>query len=139
MVLKALGDAVFAAPGVEHFFSGMSERGMAEIVTQPDGLDKVFIETEGASDCACDLGCLKGVGKAGAEMVTLGGEEDLGFVFESTEGFRVEDAVTVALEGKPDGTRGFRDGASAGIAGMESPFREDGFLAMVERGDDVGF
>jgi hypothetical protein len=56
----------------EGLFAGVTERGMAEIVTEGDGLGQVFVEVEGAGYGARDLHHLQGMGEAGAEMVAVG-------------------------------------------------------------------
>ena len=70
---------------VEDSFSRMAERRMAEIVTQGDGLGKVFIELQGFGNGAGDLGYFQGVGQAGPVVVTAGREKNLGFMFQPPE------------------------------------------------------
>ncbi len=72
---------------------------MAEVVSQADGLDKVLVAAQRARQGAADLGDLEGVGQAGAEIIALEVDENLGLVFEAAEGGGVDDAVAVALEG----------------------------------------
>src|SRR6478752_6699299 len=48
-------------------FAGMSERGMAEIMSHADGFDQVFVEAQCATDGSRDLGYLQRVRKAGSK------------------------------------------------------------------------
>ena len=52
----------------------------------------------------CDLEC---VGEAGDVVIILGVDEDLGFVLETAEGLRMQNAIPVALKGRPVGIRVF--------------------------------
>ena len=53
--------------------------------------------SQGPADL-CDLKC---VGEAGDVVIVLGVDEDLGFVFETAEGLRMQNAIPVALKGRP--------------------------------------
>jgi len=66
---------------------------------QTDGLDQVLIGAQRPGDSAPDLRHLQRVGEAGAEVVALVVDEHLRLVFQPAEGGRVQDAVTVSLEG----------------------------------------
>ena len=89
---------------VEGLLAGVAEGRMADVVGQGEGLGQFDIEAERAGEGAGDLGDLKGVGEAAAEMV--GGRvrraagEDLGLAGETTEGAGVQDASRVAGEGR---------------------------------------
>ena len=72
---------------------------MPEIVRQREGLGEVLVEAERARKRAGDLGGLKGMGKAGAEMVALMEDEHLRLVGEPAKGRGVNDAVAIAAEG----------------------------------------
>ena len=43
-----------AQEGVEGLLAGVAERGMAEVVTEPDRLDEILVEVQCAGDCACN-------------------------------------------------------------------------------------
>ncbi len=62
-------------------------------------LGQRLVERQVAGDGAADLGDVEGVGEPGDVVVALGVHEDLGLVLQPAERLRVEDAVTVALEG----------------------------------------
>ena len=102
---------------VEHGFSGMTEGGMAEIVTQCDRLDEVLIEEQGARGGARDLRHLERVRETRAVVVAHGCEEYLRFAFQPPERFRVQDAVTVALKRRTVVVFGFRFETAAGSRG----------------------
>jgi hypothetical protein len=86
---------------IEGILAGVAEGGVAQVVGQGDALDQVLVEAEGARDRAGDLGHLDGVGEAGAVVVPLVVDEDLGLVLEPPEGGRVDQPVAVALESAP--------------------------------------
>jgi hypothetical protein len=77
----------------------MTERGMAQVVGQADGLHQVLIRAEGAGNGTAHLGHLQRMGQAGPEIVTLVIEEHLGLVFQPPEGGGMQDSVAVSLEG----------------------------------------
>ena len=90
--------AVLGHAGVERVLAGMAERRVAEIVAERDRFGEVVVEPQRPGQRAGDLRHLDGVGQAGAEMVALVIDEDLGLVGEAAEGGRMDDAVAVALE-----------------------------------------
>ena len=71
---------------------------MAEVVGERDGFRQILVEPERAGDRAGHLADLEGVGQAGAEMLALVAEEDLGLVLEAPESSGMDDPVAVALE-----------------------------------------
>ncbi len=87
-----------AQTAVERLFTHMAEGGMAEVVTQADGLDQILIQGQCAGHGAGDLRDLQRVREPGAVVVAAGGDEDLRFVLEPAEGLGVHDPVAVALE-----------------------------------------
>ena len=82
----------------QHILAGMAEGRMAEVVRQGQRLRQILIEPEGAGERAGDLADLDGMGQAGAEMIALMIDEDLGLVLEPAEGRGMDDPVPVALE-----------------------------------------
>ena len=81
-------------------------------MAERDGFGEVFVEVEGARDCAGDLADFEGVSEAGYIVVAEWCDEDLRFVFESTERFAVYDAVAVALILGANFGGSLRDGSS---------------------------
>jgi hypothetical protein len=118
--------AVVLHEGGEHFFSGVADGWVAEVVGEGDGFCEVGVEAECGGDGAGDGGDLHGVGEAGAEVVTGAVEEDLGFGFEPTEGAGVDDAGAVALEVGAPRVREFRVGAADGLTAELGPWGETG-------------
>jgi len=53
----------------------MSERGVAQVVSERDGLGQVFIQTQGASHRPGDLRDFEGVRQPGAVVVALRAKE----------------------------------------------------------------
>jgi hypothetical protein len=76
----------------------MSERGVAEIVSQSNSLSQIFIEKKSPGYGTGDLSYLQGMGKAGSVMISFGGEKDLGLVFQTAKGLAVDDTVPVSHE-----------------------------------------
>lgn len=109
----------------------MAKGGVADVMPKGDGFGEVLVEAEGAADGAGDLADFEGVGEAGAVMVAGGGDEDLGLVFEASEGLGVEDAVAVALEGGADGVGVLGALASFGIGGEGGIGGEPVFLPLL--------
>ena len=78
--------------------SGMPERGVTEVMSKPDRLDKVLVKVERSADGAGNLHHLESVREASAVVVSSGRDKDLGFVHQATKTLGVEDAVAVALK-----------------------------------------
>ena len=79
--------------------AGVTEWGVADVVAERDCLRQRLVEAERRGERARHLGDLHGVRQAGHEVVALGVQEDLGLVLEPPEGLRMDDPVTVPLEG----------------------------------------
>ena len=123
VVLEAAA-AALAQGRVERLLAGVAEGRVAEVVAEPDRLGQVLVEAERAGDGASDPAGLQRVGEAGAVVVALGRDEDLGLVLEPPEGLGVDDAVAVALERRADGAVGLLDRAlrrvgPGGLSGEE--------------------
>ena len=88
---------------IEGVLTDVSERRVAEVMPEADGLGKVLVEVQGTGDGSGDLGDLQGVRQAGHVVVTKGRDEDLRLVLEAAECLGVEDAVAVPLELSADG------------------------------------
>ena len=83
---------------VERPLPGMAERRVAEVVSERDGLGKVLVQAQGASDGARDPRRLERVCEPRAVVISLWIDEDLRLVLQAPEGLAVDDAVAVALE-----------------------------------------
>ena len=86
---------------VQRLFPGMAEAGVPKVVRQRHRLRQILVEAERAADGAGDLRHFQAVGQAGAVVVALVVDEDLGLVFQLAESAGMDDAVAVALK---DGT-----------------------------------
>jgi hypothetical protein len=73
---------------------------MAEIVAETDGLNEIFVKPQGPGNGAGDLGHLERVGEPDPVVVSLGGQKDLSLVGEPAERLGVNDAITIAPEGR---------------------------------------
>ena len=83
---------------VERLLADVTERRMAEVVAEADGLDQVLVQPQCAGDRPRDLGDLERVGQPGAVVVTARRHEHLGLVLEPPERLAVHDPVTIALK-----------------------------------------
>ena len=110
---------------VQNHLPFVSERGMAQVVRQRDGLGEVIIQLQGAGDVAGDGRDLHGVRQPGAQMIAGTIEKDLGLVFEPAERARVNDAITVPLVMRAPIGRLFRVFAPAGIGAELRVRREE--------------
>ena len=108
VVLEAAA-AALAQRRVERLLAGVAEGRVAEVVAEPDRLGQVLVQAQRPGDGAGDPAGLQRVGEAGPVVVALGGDEDLGLVLEPAEGLRVDDAVAVALERRPQRAVGLLD------------------------------
>src|ERR1039457_3943105 len=91
---------------------------MPEVVCQCDALGQVLIKLQRAGDAAADARYFHRVRQARAQMVARAVEEDLGLVFEPTEGAAVDDAVAVPLKIRAQTVLGLRKGPSARVGGL---------------------
>ena len=82
---------------VQRALADMPEGGMPQVVPQGDGFRQVLVEAQRPRDGAGHLLYLQGVGQAGAEMVALRCDEDLGLELQPPEALGVQDAVAVPL------------------------------------------
>ena len=94
-------------------------------MAQGDGLGEVLVEAQGPGDGAGDLVDLQRVGQAGAVVVAFGRQEHLGLLFETPEGFAVDDAVPVPLIAGAQGAFLFRHKAAAALAAFGRPGRKN--------------
>ena len=92
--------AMFAQALVERVLSRVAERGVAKVMAERDGFGEIVIECECAGERSGELGDLDRVRQARAEMVSLVVYENLRLVGEAAKRARMNDAVTVALEGR---------------------------------------
>jgi len=83
---------------IKKLLACMPEWGMPQVVPQGDGFGEVFVKQKGTGYGAAYLADLDGVGEAGAVVVVVVREINLGFVLKPAEGQRVDDAITVVLE-----------------------------------------
>src|SRR5881275_276467 len=90
--------AVFAHAFGQHFFAGMPERRMPQVVRKRDGLRQVFIKTQSPRDGAANRRDFDGVGEPRAQMIAGAVEENLGLVLETTKRARVNNPSAIALK-----------------------------------------
>jgi hypothetical protein len=117
--------------GVEDRLPDVPEGRVPEVVPEPDRLGQVLVQGERSRDRARDPAGLERVGEAGAVVVALGSNEDLGLVLEAPERLRVDDPVAIALERSPE--RGVALGDEA--PGWVGPLRPAVEEALLDRLD----
>ncbi len=80
------------------FLPSMSERSVSEVVPQRDGFGEILVQQKSPGNGAGDLRDLECVSQPGPVMVAERSQENLSFVLQSSEGFAVDDPVSVPLE-----------------------------------------
>lgn len=73
----------------------MAERGVAQVMSQGNGLHQIDIQLQGFGNGPGDLGYLQGMGQPGALLVIHTGDEHLGFAGQAPEGRTVQHPVPV--------------------------------------------
>jgi hypothetical protein len=97
---------VIEAPGVrqgirQRIFSGMTERGVPDVMGKAQRLGQILIETKHPGDRSTYLGNFETVSQADAKMIAIGCDKHLCLVPQAPKGNRVNDAITVALKRGP--------------------------------------
>src|SRR5690349_2164124 len=110
-----LETAVFAHAFRKHFFAGMPERRMPEVVRKRDGFGQVFIKAQGPCDGATNRRHFDGVGEPRAQMIARAVEKNLGLVLETTKCARMNNASTIPLEFGPISVGWFEKLSAAGF------------------------
>ena len=116
--------AVVFEQAVESLFAGVTEGGVSKVMRESNGFGQVLIESEGAGQGAADGRDFHGMGESRAVMVAGAVEKDLGFVFETAKGGRMDDAGNVALVFAAPAVRRLRVETSAGGRGFLGEGRE---------------
>ena len=78
---------------------GMAEGRVAEIMGEAQGLGQILVQAQRAGDHPPDLRNFEAVGEAGAIVIAERGDEHLRLGFQPPEAHRMDDPVTIALEG----------------------------------------
>ena len=92
VVTEATLDALVQTP-----LSGVSEGGVAQIVSQRDGLGQIFVEPQGTGDSAGDLRHLQGVGQTGTVVVALRSQKHLRFMLETAKRLAMQHPIPIPL------------------------------------------
>jgi hypothetical protein len=85
---------------IEAELTGMAKGGVAKVMAQGNGLGQVFIKLQTDGNGTGNLGNLENVGQASAVMVPGRGQKHLGFMFEATKAFGMNNPVAVALKNR---------------------------------------
>ena len=86
---------------------------MSQIVSVGHGLGQVLVEVQRPRDGAGNLGHFHRVGQSGYVVVAGWGNKHLGFVFQSSECFGVNNPVPVPLVLGAQGTGGLLSGPAS--------------------------
>lgn len=89
--------AMIAEAFIQCRFARVPERRMADVVGQGDDLGEVFIQSQSASDCSCDLRDLECVRETRAMVIIDGGDENLRLARHAAKRGAVHDAFAVTL------------------------------------------
>jgi hypothetical protein len=101
LVVAKAAAAALAQQLVERLLAGMPERRVAEVVAEADRLDEILVQPERPRHPACNRSPLERVREPRPEVVALRVDEDLRLQPQPAERLRVDDAVPVALERRP--------------------------------------
>ena len=82
----------------------MAKWRVAQIMPEGDGFRQVFVQPERPRYCAADLGYFQDMGEPRPIVVTFRADKDLCFRAQAAKGFGVQDPITIALIGRPQGT-----------------------------------
>src|SRR3954454_11777437 len=100
---------------IQRLFSGMTERGMSNVVHQIQALNQISIESKLGGDGARNLRDLKRVRQAITKMIGIAAGEDLRLSLKPPKRARMDHAITVALKIVTVGMRGLRIATSARV------------------------
>jgi hypothetical protein len=124
MEIVVESEAVVAESLIESLFAGMAERGVPDVMSEGEGLGEFVVQAESSGNSSGDLGDFERMGKTAAEVVSgeITGEpgKDLSFSSKTPKRAGMEDASTVACEGRSIGMLGFRK-----LTGYELSFTTD--------------
>ena len=85
---------------VEFILAGMTERRVAKVVGQGDGLGEIVVQAEGVGDRTGDLRNFQRMGQSRTKVIALVGDEHLRFFLQTTKCRRVDNPISVAGEGR---------------------------------------
>jgi hypothetical protein len=109
----------------------MAKGRVAKVMGQGERLGQVFIKAKRAGERPGDLSDFETVGEANAEMIAIGGDENLSLVAQAAKGAAVDDAVAIALKyGSGRGCR-LRVEAAAGLVSLGGVWRHATALATL--------
>ena len=83
-------------------FSGVAEGSMSEIMPKCNGFSEIFIQLQGAAHGTGQAADFQCVGEAGAIVVALRLEKNLGLMFQPPKGLAMGDPIHIALKAGAD-------------------------------------
>ena len=101
--------------------TGMAKGRVPQIMSQRHGLGQFLVQAQRSGNCPGHLGDLNGMGQAGAKIVALVLNKDLGLVLEPAKCAGMDDPVPVPLKGRAKFAFLFRmqpASAGSGITGI---------------------
>src|SRR5215471_10792108 len=109
---------------VERFFAGMAERGVSKIMGERQGLGEILVEIKRPAYRARDLRHFEAVRQAGAVVVALVIDKDLGLVRQPAKRGRMDNPVAVALKRRAQRVLGLGMEPPAGLFRLRRIGRE---------------
>src|ERR1051325_3118809 len=97
---------------------------MPHVVAESDRLDEILVQSQRARDAAGDRGRLERVRHARAVVIAARVDEHLRLALQPSERLRMEDAVTVSLEGRAQAALVLGSDAPACLVGADRERRE---------------
>jgi hypothetical protein len=103
---------------------------MSHVVAEPDRLHEVLVEAECTRHAARDPRCLERVRHSRPVVVAGRVDEDLRLPLQTSERFRVQDAVAIALERRAQPAFVLLAEASAGLVRPDGERRQGPFFVF---------
>jgi hypothetical protein len=115
---------------VEDALAGMAERCVAQIVTEGNGLGELLVEPQHLGYAPGDLRYLERMRETCPIVIASRREEHLRLVLEAPERLAVNDAIAIALEGRPNRVLRLRPNPALAVGALRRLRREDLAFAL---------
>ena len=115
---------IFLRTALQHLFTGVSERCMAEVMAECDRLDKIEVQVQCTCNRGGDIFYIDNMLKTGTDMVILRIKEDLRLMSESSKRLTVDDTSRISFERRSDQTWFFVKSSATAVLRMEGIGRQ---------------